>query len=199
MKKLMIIATLAVLASVANAASMTWGTGTMYKPDTATGAFSASKAKTTVMAYYFELDAQTYASLFVAGDYAASAQNVFDAYASINAETGALTINGATSSGKTGSTTHYKNFTDSRSFGVGDTAYAAMILVYSDETAGDFYIANIGSYKFEADMDGALKAFGTNEFGTGNALTGFTAVPEPTSGLMLLIGVAGLALKRKRA
>ena len=27
----------------------------------------------------------------------------------------------------------------------------------------------------------------------------FTAVPEPTSGLMLLLGVAGLALKRKRA
>ena len=28
---------------------------------------------------------------------------------------------------------------------------------------------------------------------------GFTAVPEPTSGLLLLLGVAGLALKRKRA
>ena len=28
---------------------------------------------------------------------------------------------------------------------------------------------------------------------------GYTAVPEPTSGLLLLIGVAGLALKRKRA
>lgn len=28
---------------------------------------------------------------------------------------------------------------------------------------------------------------------------GFTAAPEPTSGLLLLLGVAGLALKRKRA
>ena len=28
---------------------------------------------------------------------------------------------------------------------------------------------------------------------------GFTPVPEPTSGLLLLIGVAGLALRRKRA
>ncbi|MBQ6341074.1 MAG: PEP-CTERM sorting domain-containing protein [Kiritimatiellae bacterium] len=27
----------------------------------------------------------------------------------------------------------------------------------------------------------------------------FTAVPEPTSGLLLLLGMAGLALKRKRA
>lgn len=30
------------------------------------------------------------------------------------------------------------------------------------------------------------------------ASQGYTAVPEPTSGLLLLIGVAGLALKRKR-
>ena len=36
---------------------------------------------------------------------------------------------------------------------------------------------------------------------TGMALKGiaYTAVPEPTSGLLLLLGVAGLALKRKRA
>ena len=41
----------------------------------------------------------------------------------------------------------------------------------------------------------------------GNAKDGYTqagwyqtaAVPEPTSGLLLLLGVAGLALKRKRA
>jgi hypothetical protein len=34
-----------------------------------------------------------------------------------------------------------------------------------------------------------------------NAQTAWTAVtvPEPTSGLLLLLGVAGLALKRKRA
>ena len=31
------------------------------------------------------------------------------------------------------------------------------------------------------------------------ASQGFTAVPEPTSGLLILLGMAGLALKRKRA
>ena len=30
-------------------------------------------------------------------------------------------------------------------------------------------------------------------------VSGITAIPEPTSGLLLLLGVAGLALKRKRA
>ena len=34
--------------------------------------------------------------------------------------------------------------------------------------------------------------------GTFGALTTPGAVPEPTSGLLLLVGVAGLALKRKR-
>jgi len=31
------------------------------------------------------------------------------------------------------------------------------------------------------------------------ASQGYTAVPEPTSGLLILLGMAGLALKRKRA
>ena len=34
---------------------------------------------------------------------------------------------------------------------------------------------------------------------TAKGFGNFRAVPEPTSGLLLLLGVAGLALKRKRA
>ena len=43
--------------------------------------------------------------------------------------------------------------------------------------------------------------FGTNTSIAQSTLSGgeWTAVPEPTSGLLLLLGMAGLALKRKRA
>lgn len=33
---------------------------------------------------------------------------------------------------------------------------------------------------------------------TATNVSSFTAVPEPTSGLLLLLGVAGLALRRKK-
>lgn len=41
-------------------------------------------------------------------------------------------------------------------------------------------------------------AFGNMQSATQNA-SNWAAVPEPTSGLLMLLGVAGLALKRKRA
>ena len=41
-------------------------------------------------------------------------------------------------------------------------------------------------------------AFGNQASATQNA-SNWAAVPEPTSGLLLLLGMAGLALKRKRA
>ncbi|MGN0832496.1 MAG: PEP-CTERM sorting domain-containing protein [Kiritimatiellia bacterium] len=42
-------------------------------------------------------------------------------------------------------------------------------------------------------------AFSFTDAGTSAAPNYFSAVPEPTSGLLLLLGMAGLALRRKRA
>ena len=50
-------------------------------------------------------------------------------------------------------------------------------------------LSNIGAYT--STMEGMSRPAGTYGFTT------FTAVPEPTSGLLLLLGVAGLALRRK--
>ena len=214
MKKLMIAASVALMAACSHAAAMTWGTGTMYKPvlvtDTTTKAttFSSSKATSGVSVYLWELGKAQYDALFVSGDYDATAAKVFAQYATINDQTGKISINtGWTTSGKTASSNSSKNLVDSKdTWAVGDTAYAAMVLTYTDTNGKDYYIANLGSYTWEADDSGTLKGFGVGEFGdpAGTALSGWnvaqpSSVPEPTSGLLLLLGVAGMALRRRRA
>jgi len=52
------------------------------------------------------------------------------------------------------------------------------------------YTIGLNTSKALRDMDGTV-AFGSAGW--------YSAAPEPTSGLLLLLGVAGLALKRKRA
>jgi len=44
-----------------------------------------------------------------------------------------------------------------------------------------------------------LATFTFTSAGTSSAPNNFTAVPEPTSGLLMLLGMAGLALRRRRA
>ena len=70
-----------------------------------------------------------------------------------------------------------------------------------------FFVIEDGDYKFtsaEKANVAALEtqtqtvAFGNMTSATQNA-SNWAAVPEPTSGLLLLLGMAGLALKRKRA
>ena len=55
--------------------------------------------------------------------------------------------------------------------------------------------ANLKSY-----LDMNYSGSGVPKTATGAAVfSGYAAVPEPTSGLLMLLGIAGLALRRKRA
>ena len=68
-----------------------------------------------------------------------------------------------------------------------------------------------GDYTFDSSISvpsvikqGAAAATSTTTVGFANmtsatAASNWQSVPEPTSGLLLLLGMAGLALKRKRA
>ena len=88
-----------------------------------------------------------------------------------------------------------------------DEFYEGMYSFYTPFMSGDLkdgdYIAVV-SYAdnmfrvFESSASGGRMAFDPSATGGGTA-GAWTSVPEPTSGLLLLLGVAGLALKRKRA
>ena len=187
MKKLMIALAIAAVAATSNAASVNWGAGTVLEPSGAT-------ANKSVTGYLFLIDSATFTTLSAsatdgstlsAAVWGAYGDKLGDAYASgTTSKRGALTL-----------------IDDSKPYGAGETAYAALIYTYG--TGDDLqYIGNIGSAEFTSAMDVDMAGMALNILGdTTKGATAWTAaaVPEPTSGLLLLLGMAGLALKRKRA
>ena len=92
-----------------------------------------------------------------------------------------------------------------------DGAQANFVALLTDESMNGYFVMDVeatvsadinfddegypSSLWFES-VDNYNNPFNANDF---HSLGGTLAVPEPTSGLLLLLGVAGLALKRKRA
>lgn len=191
MKKL-ILALAAIGAAVTvQAASVTWGSGKLFTAADADGGFSSTAIGNAATGYLFTLTASEYDALLA--DYNASG-NMSKVYETYKDSLGAATGKADTASRSSAATIK----TDAN---VGDTVYGALIYTYHDETLGkDFYIANLATGTVGSDTGINLSALGTHFKGdtAGTATGGWQAVPEPTSGLLLLLGVAGLALRRKQ-
>lgn len=195
MKKLMIIAAAAVMALTSNAATMKWGSGALTVP-----AGTANLAATYgASASLYIIDSATYTALTdaIAGMSGNDASKYI--YNQFSKETASV----KSSTFSKGANT----LTDTTVYGKGDTAYAVVIYTAFDSkdkdalgnfTGDQYYIANAGSWTFESDTSKTMANMGTSLGGSGDSIS-WQAVPEPTSGLLLLLGVAGLALRRKRA
>ena len=189
MKKMMVAVAVAIIATVTNAASVNWTASNVYQGWT--GGDASTKAS-GVVGYLFFADEISVADMTAALTGADGAK-----YTMAEALAKGYSAQTSSSAGKyTGAAsptdvpTAYHNNTMS--------AYAVVFNAATAEGASYFYIMPESSKSIAATGSTAF-AFGSQA--TASAQTGsWTAVvPEPTSGLLMLVGLAGLALRRRRA
>ena len=179
MKKLVIVAIASLFAAVVNAASCTWST----------------MAVTSDMSGM--IDGGTYWLVSLGADSGASADFTIFAGGSYDFGTYNVVSTGDVSNGSAGGLLDNLNESDN------GTYYA--LVVWDGVTDGDSYYGvaegSISGIVINPPSDADYLAFDNLGYGgymaTDTAVT--DVVPEPTSGLLMLLGLAGLALKRKHS
>ena len=182
MKKLLIMAVAIAASVVANAAAVSWNSGTIKLP-------SGANAKATVAASLFIVDATTYATYAAYTDATKLSDDIYAAYK------GTTPTSSKTSTTKSLANISYGDYS------AGDSVYA-VLLYTTTENEKDYWMGNYGAVTLESAQNvdvGQLANFLGGNSTAGSTAWSTAAVPEPTSGLLLLLGMAGLALKRKRA
>ena len=203
----MIAAAIVCAAAMSQAATIQWATGAI----TFNGEGS-TLADTDFAGYPFAEGAKAYLFTGIAADYATldSVEKIWGAFTE-NGASSKLTVGGNTYTAfdvATADDTGIAYFKSQEGFPEGNSEYAAIIITYTAD-GKDFYSANT-MYVPDVQLGGAMAEAGLawgdgdywnpdNTLTTWNAASSPTPTPEPTSGLLLLLGVAGLALRRKRA
>ena len=173
MKKLLVGLAIAGAAMLSHGAACSWAlSGVTASPDNAAAA--------GWVAYF--MDGSTYTA------FSALTADKVGEYAAANYTYTANTAAGRTGVGVTQTAGTYSP---------GDSVSAYVVLFDASS------VADAKNYAVTSVLDKQVPASGNLQmawaFSTDTAGWQTTAVPEPTSGLLLLLGMAGLALKRKRA
>ena len=193
MKKLMLTVAATVIAGMVQAAAINWGSGALARALSEDGGWGTKSVFTglgdegTLRGRVFLLD--------TAEDYAAAVgmnmkslyetYNTQDATASLSLKASSVDIN-----------TDVNIDPEAQD----DQTYWAVVLYdYTDIEYGDMYLATTAEKVVEPGELAVDTLYVTDIGSTVGAASGWQAVPEPTSGLLLLVGGALLALKRKRA
>lgn len=177
-------------AACVNAASINWTISNVYSA-------SDSTAKASGIGYLFVTENTSNVSGITLTTLdavkAAIAAQDWTSVAALSSASEALNANGGIQTRPTGI---------SSDFASGSVSAFAVIFDGTDmASANNYYIVNEGATKsvsFTSSTGAKNLAFGSQATAT-QAAGAWTAVPEPTSGLLMLLGMAGLALRRRRA
>ena len=184
MKKLIIVAAVALAASFGYGAAASWGVDWAYADITGFNNYDDGSASGSY--WFVGLASASTAGISVDKD-------------------GNLTLGDGMTQLETGDITTMLGGSGFVS-GVSANQYVALVIYDSGAVAGD-YVGAYGIYTGQVSADasddppvtGEIPVFGEIAANIGIVGGGSTDVPEPTSGLLLLVGGAMLALRRKRA
>lgn len=187
MKKAIFAFVAVACAIVANAAVVNWGSGTIYIAGSADGTPGTSKANANTRAVTAYLFALTEADYNTASTMSAS--DLYNQY--IVGGVAATTSRSTTPMG-------IANISQTVADAIGDV-YGLVIYVDTITAAGyDGVDAFVKTGLAKADV-GASGTYNIANMATQQSnWTAYSAVPEPTSAMLLVLGVAALALRRKQ-
>ena len=183
MKKLMIAVLAVATAVVANAASVNWSMSNGVLAPSPDGSQSSGRCSYYTMLIFTDSQASAVDAAIAAGNF--TSLSTLAVSTSQAAKAGGFTgaVNGLTGASATLFAVVFDTYSTTE--GIADAGY-----YYKTGTVTQNTFDPTGS-------DPATTAVFTSTQMTGTWTA--TAVPEPTSGLMLLLGMAGLALRRRRA
>ena len=183
MKKLMIALAAVALAAGAHAASVYWTATNVYAGNTTDKVGGVAYFLTTSMA-----TVESWASMTSAKDFQDA---LAGKYSWTPGTAGTYSVTSA-------------NAVSNSALGLSDsTAYTGYLLIFDTATITDeskYYITNTKDFTTMAGTSSASVGFMSQKTAS-QAAAGWTTVtvPEPTSGLLMFLGMAGLALRRRRA